>query len=125
MSCGRNSAIGISTSQPASLVQQIDAGKHSIEPLFGGEAVALFGERPCILVQGDDMHVEVEPARTHEPKHSIERGPNTTGFDPRDERLRCARPSRQLTLGQPGAQPRLSDELSGINLPTISDRTSV
>jgi len=90
----------------APLLEQVDPGKHAVEPLVGREHRSLLDERPRILVERYDMDLEIEPAGAHEPQGPGERSIDLATPDARHKRLRDPDTVCKHGLCQSGASPR-------------------
>src|SRR3990172_7548618 len=96
-----------------------DAGDRARSPLAVCEAFrrsplegATDQRQVMLVVSGREPEAELEPARANQLDERLEARPRLASFPAPDRRAVRSRPSRELRLGEPGAPPRLAQEIA-------------
>src|SRR3954454_21646278 len=108
---GRNSAGTPGVRQSAELAE-LSVGRLECGEALGGSQPKVAREQSLVDVRGRGLRLQLEPPACRS-KSGIERGNGGVGSGPLKLShcgLGLAKPSRQLALGQPGAQTGLADE---------------
>ena len=100
-------------------MHQVDGCDRSVEPLVGGQGEPALRDRPCILVEGNDTHVEVESACTNELQEPRERRLDIAALDPGHGWLRDPGKLGKTALREPRPEAALLQDLSRIHTGSI------